>query len=381
MLRIDRRLFAHIEWPLLVLALLVVGVGLTTILSATHHSERLLSPYVIRQATFAGAGLLLMLFAMSIDYRSLNRYAYGVYAAVVVALLAVPIIGVSGGGAKRWLSIGPFGLQPSEFMKVALVIALAHQLHRWAGERHLPFRRLLMPTVLIAIPAGLILKQPDLGTAIALAMGAFTVLMVAGLPARLLIISALVVGPLMPYAWHHLKPYQQRRLTSFVDPQSDPLGSGYHVLQSQIAIGSGQFYGKGYLRGTQNKLNFLPEQHTDFIFSVYAEEWGFIGAAALLSLYLALILRGAYIASRARDNLGALLAAGLTGTIFWQVAINIAMTSGSLPVVGITLPFLSYGGSSMLASFAAVGLAANVARSCPRATGAAPLPAARLAPT
>ena len=182
--------------------------------------------------------------------------------------------------------------------------------------------------MLVGIPAALILKQPDLGTAIALAMGAFTVLLVAGLPVRLLVIAALIVGPLLPYGWHHLKPYQQRRLTSFVDPQADPLGAGYHVLQSQIAIGSGQVHGKGYLHGTQNQLNFLPEQHTDFIFSVFAEEWGFVGAVVLLLLYLALILRGAYIASRARDNLGALLAAGLTATIFWQVVINIAMTSG-----------------------------------------------------
>jgi len=360
MLRIDRRLLAHIEWPMLILALLVTGVGLVTILSATHHSDRLLSPYVVRQASFAGLGLLLMVVAVSIDYRSLNRYAYALYAAVVLALLAVPFIGGSGGGARRWLSIGPFGLQPSEFMKVALVIALAHQLHRVAGERRLPLRSLIAPAILVAIPAGLILKQPDLGTAIALAMGAFTLLMVAGLPVRLLVIAALVVGPLLPYAWNHLKPYQQRRLTSFVDPQSDPLGSGYHVMQSKIAIGSGQVHGKGYLRGTQNKLNFLPEQHTDFIFSVYAEEWGFAGAAVLLTLYLALILRGAYIASRARDNLGALLAAGLTGTIFWQVVINIAMTSGVLPVVGITLPFLSYGGSSMLALLTSVGLLMNV---------------------
>jgi rod shape determining protein RodA len=314
----------------------------------------------MRQAVFAGLGLVLMILAISIDYRSLNRYAYAVYGAVVAALLLVPLIGVSGGGARRWLSVGPFGLQPSEFMKVALIIALAHQLHRVAGERRLALRRLLIPAVLVGLPAGLILKQPDLGTAIALGMGAFTLLMVAGLPVRLLVIAALVGGPLLPYAWHHLKPYQQRRLTSFVDPQSDPLGSGYHVLQSQIAIGSGEVHGKGYLRGTQNKLNFLPEQHTDFIFSVYAEEWGFVGAVVLLLLYLALILRGAYIASRARDNLGALLAAGLTGTIFWQVVINIAMTSGVMPVVGITLPFLSYGGSSMLALLTSIGLLMNV---------------------
>jgi len=360
MLRIDRRLIAHIEWPLLFLALIVTSVGLVTILSATHHSERLLSPYVIRQASFLGLALVVMVLAIGVDYRSLNRYAYALYAAAVVALLMVPLIGVSGGGARRWLNLGPFGLQPSEFMKVALIVALAHQLHRAAGERRLPLRSLIIPGVLTAVPAALILKQPDLGSAIALAMGAFTLLVIAGLPMRLLVIVALIIGPLLPYGWHHLKPYQQRRLTSFVDPEADPLGSGYHVLQSQIAIGSGQLHGKGYLRGTQNKLNFLPEQHTDFIFSVYAEEWGFVGAALLLVLYLALILRGAYIASRARDNLGALLAAGLTGTIFWQMAINIAMTSGVVPVVGITLPFLSYGGSSMLALFAAIGLLMNV---------------------
>jgi rod shape determining protein RodA len=360
MLRIDRRLLAHVEWPLLVLALLVSGVGLVTILSATHHADRLLSPYVVRQATFAGLGLVLMVIAISVDYRSLNRYAYALYALGVFMLLLVPLIGVSGGGARRWLSLGAVGVQPSEFMKVTLILVLAHQLHRIAGERRLALRRLIIPLLLIGLPAGLILKQPDLGTAIALAMGAFTLLMIAGLPVRLLLGVALVVGPLLPYAWHHLKPYQQRRLTSFVDPEADPLGSGYHVLQSQIAIGSGQVHGKGYLRGTQNKLNFLPEQHTDFIFSVFAEEWGFAGAVVLLVLYLALILRGAYIASRARDNLGALLAAGLTGTIFWQVVINIAMTSGVVPVVGITLPFLSYGGSSMLALLASIGLLMNV---------------------
>jgi rod shape determining protein RodA len=360
LLRIDRRLFAHIEWPLLLLALLVTGCGLATILSATYHGERILSSFVIRQAVWAGLGLVVMVVTVSIDYRQLNRYALAIYALMVGSLILVPLVGVSGGGARRWLSFGPVALQPSEFMKIGLVIALAHQLHRWAGEPRLTIRRLLAPALLVAVPAMLILKQPDLGTAIALAAGAFTLLLVAGLPMRLLIIAALIAGPLLPYGWSHLKPYQQRRITTFVDPQSDPLGAGYHALQSQIAIGSGQAHGKGYLNGTQNKLSFLPEQHTDFIFSVYAEEWGFIGALVLLALYLALVLRGAYIATRARDNLGALLVAGLTGTIFWQMVINIGMTSGALPVVGITLPFLSYGGSSMLALLASVGLMMNV---------------------
>jgi rod shape determining protein RodA len=245
-------------------------------------------------------------------------------------------------------------------MKVALVVVLAHQLHRWAGERRLSIRRLVPPVLLLAPPAYLVLRQPDLGTVIVLGLATFTVLLFSGLPLRLVVLAMLIIGPALPSAWNQLKPYQKQRLISFFNPQADPLGAGYHVRQSQIAIGSGMVRGKGYLKGTQNKLNFLPEQHTDFIFSVYAEEWGFLGSALLLSLYGALILRGAVIASRARDNSGALLAAGLTAVIFWQVAINVAMTSGSLPVVGITLPFLSYGGSSILALMASIGLIMNV---------------------
>jgi rod shape determining protein RodA len=315
---------------------------------------------VIRQATWIGLGTVVLLAALSIDYRTLLRHAYSIYAVVLFSLVLVPLVGVSGGGARRWLSLGPMSLQPSELMKVALVVVLARQLHRWAGERRLPIRRLVPGLLLLAPPAYLVLRQPDLGTVIVLGLATFTVLLLAGLPLRLVVLALLVVGPVLPSAWNHLKPYQKQRLVSFFNPQADPLGAGYHVRQSQIAIGSGMVRGKGYLEGTQNKLNFLPEQHTDFIFSVYAEEWGFLGSAALVSLYLALVLRGSVIASRARDNSGALLAAGLTGVIFWQMAINVAMTSGALPVVGITLPFLSYGGSSILALMASIGLMMNV---------------------
>jgi rod shape determining protein RodA len=297
-----------------------------------------------------------MVVAISIDYRSLGRYAYALYAAVVLALVLVPLIGVSGGGARRWLSLGPFGLQPSEFMKVALVIVLAQQLHRVAGERRLPLLRLIAPALLVGIPAALILKQPDLGSAIALTMGAFTVLIIAGLPVRLLVIAAVITGPLLPYAWHHLKPYQQRRLTSFVDPQSDPLGSGYHVLQSQIAIGSGRVHGKGYLRGTQNKLNFLPEQHTDFIFSVVGEELGFIGVTVALALFLWLFIRITEVAERANDSFSSLAAFGLMSSWFVHVLVNVGMTLNLMPITGIPLPFFSYGGSFMLASWLAVGI-------------------------
>lgn len=360
MLRIDRRLIRHIEWPLLLLTLLIIGCGLVTIASATYDPDQPISPYVVRQSIWVGFGFVGLVVFAAIDYRALNRWGYVLYVATVVLLILVPLVGVSAGGARRWLSLGPVALQPSEFAKPALVIGLACHLQRWAGERLLPLRRLIVPALLIAVPALLTLKQPDLGTVIVLGLGAFTVLVASGLPLRLVLLAFCIVGPALPYAWQHLKPYQQKRILTFIDKDADPLGAGYHVRQSEIAIGSGKVSGKGYLHGTQNQLNFLPEQHTDFIFSVYAEERGFIGAATLLFLYMALILRGVIIAARARDNLGALLAIGLTGTIFWQVLINIGMTTGALPVVGITLPFLSYGGSSMLVLLASIGLIMNV---------------------
>lgn len=360
MLRIDRRLIGHFEWPLLVFTLLITACGLATVLSATYVPGQPISAYAVRQAMWTAVGFLALLAVQGFDYRILDRYGYLIYAALVIPLALIPFIGTSGGGARRWLSLGPVSLQPSELMKIGLMIALARCLHRRTTGGPLPFRSLLAALTLIAVPAYLVLIQPDLGTAICLGIAAFTVLLIAGLPVRLVLLAAALLGPVLPYGWSHLKPYQQQRVITFVNPQSDPLGAGYHVIQSKIAIGSGMFHGKGYLHGTQNQLNFLPEQHTDFIFSVFAEEWGFIGGVTLLALYAALILRGVLIASKARDNLGALLAAGLTGVIFWQVVINIAMTTGSLPVVGITLPFLSYGGSSMLTLLVTVGLVMNV---------------------
>ncbi len=360
MLRIDRRLVANVEWPLLLLTVLLVGAGLMTILSATYQEGQLFSSHFVKQSIWALVGFVGLLIAMIFDYRLLHRYGYVIYAVSVVSLIIVNLAGIRGGGAQRWIGLGPVSLQPSEFAKIALVVVLATNLHRWAGGARLAWGRLLPPIALFAVPAFLILRQPDLGTVILLGLVAFSVLLVAGLPLRLVLIAALVVGPALPFGWQHLKPYQQKRIVSFLNPQADPLGAGYHVLQSKIAIGSGMVHGKGYLQGTQNSLHFLPEQHTDFVFSVFAEEWGFVGSAALMALYFALILRGLVIAGKAKDNLGALLAAGLTATVFWQVVINIAMTSGSLPVVGITLPFLSYGGSSLLALLTSVGLVMNV---------------------
>jgi rod shape determining protein RodA len=360
MLRIDRRLVAHFDWPLLACALLVIGCGLTTVLSATHTPGHLVSSLVVRQAMWAGLGICGLLAALSFDYHWLERYGYLLYSLALVLLVLTAVVGSAGGGARRWIAVGPVSIQPSEFAKLALVVALARYLHRQVGEHPLPLRALLVPALLLAPPALLILKQPDLGTVVVLGLTAASVLLVAGLRLRLVLALAAVLIPAVPHVWHHLKPYQQRRISSFVNPQADPLGSGYHVIQSQIAIGSGTLSGKGFLQGTQNRLNFLPEQQTDFIFSVFAEEWGFLGACVLVCLYTALLLRCFIVVTRARDTFGVFLAFGLTAAIFVQVLVNIAMATGSLPVVGITLPFFSYGGSSLLASMIAIGLLMNI---------------------
>ncbi len=360
MLRIDRRLVAHFDWPLLACALLVIGAGLLTVLSATRTPAHLLSPAVMRQTVWACLGLIGLLAALSFDYHWLERYAYFVYAAALLLVALTALWGSAGGGARRWIVLGPASLQPSEFAKIALVVALARCLHREVGERPVSWRSVAVALLLLAPLAVLILKQPDLGTVVVLALTVVSVLLVAGLRLRFVILVTAILLPAVPYVWHHLKPYQQRRISTFLDPQADPLGAGYHIIQSKIAIGSGMLRGKGFLHGTQNRLNFLPEQHTDFIFSVFAEEWGFAGACVLVALYTALLLRCAIVATRARDTFGVLLAFGLTAAIFCQVLVNIGMATGSLPVVGVTLPFFSYGGSSLLASMLAIGLLMNV---------------------
>jgi rod shape determining protein RodA len=360
MLRIDRRLVAHFDWPLLVCVLLVVASGLLTVLSATHTHDRLMSGLLIRQMVWAGLGIIGLLAALSFDYHWLERYGYFIYAAALALLVATAVMGSSGGGARRWLSLGPVSLQTSEFAKLALVIGLARHLHRRVGDRTLSLRSLIVPMLLVIPPALLILKQPDLGTVVVLAITAGAVLLVAGLRLRFVVIVLAIMLPVVPHLWHHLKPYQQRRILTFVDPQADPLGAGYHIIQSKIAIGSGELEGKGFLKGTQNRLNFLPEQHTDFIFAVFAEEWGFVGGCILMCLYAALLLRCFMVATRARDAFGLLLSFGLTAAIFGQVLVNVGMATGSLPVVGITLPFFSYGGSSLLACMIAIGILMNI---------------------
>ncbi len=358
----DRRLIAHFEWQLPLLALAVSGLGVLTVYSATHGpgAEGPSSTLALRQLTWLAGGCVGMLAVLVFDYRRLERRALLVYVGLVLLLLAVPVFGRVAGGSRRWLALGPVSFQPSELMKLGVVLVLARYFARSTAV-HLGPRDLLLPLVLAAVPAAMIVVQPDLGTAAIVGLVAVTLTVLGGVRFRWFGVMALLGAAAAPFVYGGLETYQQKRIQIFWNPELEPLGAGYHVIQSKVAVGSGMMWGKGFLHGTQNHLNFLPEQHTDFIFSVFAEEWGFVGAMVLIGLYLALVLRGLVIAARARDRFGVLLALGVTAIIFWQAIINLGMTTGMLPVVGITLPFFSYGGSSLLCLLVGVGLMMNVA--------------------
>jgi len=354
---LDRRLVYHFDWTLLTMTLGLGGIGLVSVLSAswggTKHG---LDPLVMRQLMWIGVGTAVMIAAAMFDHRALATYAYPLYAATILALAAVMVGGHVTGGSRRWLNLGFFRLEPSELAKLALVLVLVHYLREEPPRGGWNFRRMIVPAVLLGVPAALVLKQPDLGTAIVLVLVTATLVFVGGLNVRVLLVMLLAAALAAPAGWHYLKPYQKQRLVSFLNPQSDPLGAGYHIIQSEIAIGAGGAWGKGFLKGTQARLNFLPEESTDFIFSVFAEEFGFAGSILLMALYTGVIARGLWIARHARDRFGALLAIGLTSIVFWQVTINVGMASGVLPVVGIPLPMVSYGGSSLIAMMAAMGV-------------------------
>jgi rod shape determining protein RodA len=361
MLGIDRRILLHFDWTLLALALAIAGLGLISIMSASYGGQdRALHPLVIRQAIWIAAGTVVLLVAALLDYRALSSYAYPLYALALVLLAIVDVAGHSTGGSQRWINLGLFKIEPSEIAKIALILVIVRYLREEPPRGGWGLHQLIVPVVLIAIPAVLVLKQPDLGSTLLLLFASATLIFVAGLKWRTMTVLALAALLAAPLAWNHLKPYQRQRLVSFVNPEADPLGSGYHIIQSEIAIGAGGPFGKGYMKGTQSRLNFLPEQSTDFIFAVFAEEFGFAGSVVLLGLYGAIIARGIWIARHARDRYGALLAIGITSIIFWQLAINVGMATGMLPIVGITLPLMSYGGSSMLTMMGALGILISV---------------------
>jgi rod shape determining protein RodA len=358
----DRRLIHYFDWGLLGLAMVLGGIGLASVYSAVTADPppAPLKVLFYKQIVWFCIGLLVMVAAFSFNYRQLERWAHPIYIGCVLMLLGVVVFGKLAGGSRRWLILGPLHFQPSEMIKIAVVLVLAKYYSKDATARGFTLKELARPMLLAMLPVGLIVMQPDLGTAGLVTLIAVTITLFMKVERRSLLTLLAGCMAVVPAVWLVLKDYQKRRILTFLNPDHDPLGSGYHIIQSKIAIGSGMITGKGYLQGTQNGLSFLPEEHTDFIFSILAEEWGLVGSALLIFLFIALILWGVSIAHRCRDPFGTILAVGLTSLFFWQVIINIGMTMGLMPVVGVPLPFISYGGSSTITVAICVGLLMNV---------------------
>jgi rod shape determining protein RodA len=346
------------DWPLFVCLLLLIGVGLVNLYSATSSTELTL---VRRQSYLLGVGAVAFVLSAAIDYRVFYRLAYPIYAVGLVLLAAVLFVGKSVNKAQRWLELGAFSVQPSELMKVLLIIALAKYLHDDPVVEGRQLKHLLIPFVLVGVPVVLVLRQPDLGTAMLIFLLFLSVMLLTKLKFRSIVTLFLVATASLPLTWSYLlKDYQKQRIFTFLDPASDPSGAGWQARQSLSAIGSGGGWGKGYMKGTQNQLHFLPERWTDFPFAVWAEEWGFIGSALLLGIYLFVILWALKLASQARDRFGAVLCVGVASLYFWHTVISIGMVTGMAPVVGMTLPLFSYGGSSLITMLMAAGLLMNV---------------------
>lgn len=344
----------RLDTVLLAVILLLVALGFVVLYSAGGGNADLL----IRQAIRLGVGLIALLVLAQTSADTLRLWSPWVYALGLLMLIMVMVAGEIGKGAQRWLNLGIVRFQPSEMMKLAVPMMVAW----FFADKHLPPARiqLLIVVAMVAAPALLIAKQPDLGTAILVGGGGVFVIFFAGISWRLiigLIVAGLASTPLL---WHFMHDYQRQRVLTMLNPESDPLGSGYHIIQSKIAIGSGGLYGKGWLNGTQSQLDFLPERSTDFVFAVYGEEFGFLGVAGLLLVYVFIVLRGLHIAARAQDTYSRLLAGSLSLSFFVYLFVNIGMVSGLLPVVGVPLPLISYGGTSMVTLMAAFGILMSI---------------------
>ncbi|MEI8604081.1 rod shape-determining protein RodA [Pseudoalteromonas sp. B160] len=346
----------HLDLPLLLALLLMMAGSVTVVYSASGQDLAMM----IRHITRMGGAILGMLILAQLSPATLKRLVIPLYCAGLLMLVAVLLFGVSSKGAQRWLDLGITRFQPAELMKIAVPMMVAW----YIGRNHLPPRalHLVVGFTIVMVPTLLIKEQPDLGTSILIASSGIFVLFLSGLSWRLIgFLSALVALAAWPF-WHYgMHDYQKQRVLTLFNPESDPLGSGYHIIQSKIAIGSGGIEGKGWLQGTQSQLEFLPERHTDFIFSVLSEEFGLFGVCVLLCMYLFIIGRGLYIAVNAQDAFGKLLAGALTLTFFVYVFVNIGMVSGLLPVVGVPLPLISYGGTSMVTLMAGFGIIMSIA--------------------
>lgn len=344
----------HIDFPLLIIALAILTFGVVTVNSATHDEVN----HSVSQAMHAGIAFMLMWFISRLPPQKLMRIAVPLYLLGIILLVCVFIFGVKINGARRWLSIGILRIQPSEIMKIAMPLMLAWYFQQY--ETLLKFRHYVFGALLLIVPFALIAKQPDLGTAILVGAAGFYVIFLAGLPWKFILGLMLAGSGAAPFVWNMMHDYQRKRILTLLDPTTDPLGAGYHIIQSTIAIGSGGIFGKGYLKGTQTHLEFIPEKHTDFIFAVFSEEWGLIGNSVLLILYFMLIVRGLMIAAAAPTFFSRLMAGAISLIFFTYAFVNMGMVSGILPVVGVPLPMISYGGTSLVTVFICIGILMSI---------------------
>ena len=355
-MRIGEKLI-EFNWGFLLLVTLIACMGFAMLYSVADGS---LSPWAYRQMIRFAMGVGIMIVAALIDIRTWMRFAYPAYAVTFVMLVAVEFIGFTGMGAQRWLNLGFVQIQPSELMKITLLLALARYFHGLTLEEVSMPRHVVIPVLMIALPMGLVVIQPDLGTALLLGAGGAVMFFAAGLRWRYFIFTGAAALAAIPIVWSRLHDYQKNRVFPFLDPERDPLGAGYHILQSKIALGSGGLFGKGFMEGTQSHLNFLPEKHTDFIFTMLGEELGLAGGLALLGLYFLVLAFAFNVAVQCRNQFGRLLAIGVAVNFFFYIFINVAMVMGLLPVVGVPLPLVSYGGTAMLSLMFAFGLMMSV---------------------
>ena len=356
---------ALFDWKAFILILLILFAGVLTIYSATYTNAVVnAAPLYLKQIGWIVIGLLFLFTGASIDYQTISKYAYFLYAISLLLLILVIIAGSRGFGAQRWISIGGFTFQPSELAKLATALAITRYFSDYPARYGYTVKELLLPGGIVALPVLLVLKQPDLGTALIITFVSSVLIYLVRVRSKFFGFSALLILMLFPFVWQilweSLKEYQKTRLLTFIDPMADPTGTGYHVIQSKIAIGSGGLWGKGILESTQSHLNFLPARHTDFIFAVFSEEWGFFGLFILLILYIALISWGLDVALKARDRLGMLMASGIISMFAFYCIINIGMTLGIVPVVGLPLPFMSYGGTSLITNLFSLGILFNI---------------------
>ena len=348
-----RQKLLQLNWQFVLLIMLTASVGFAMLYSAADGN---FDPWASRQISRFAVGVAIMLTVALIDIRIWLRAAYPIYGACLALLAAVEIMGFIGMGAQRWIDMGFFKLQPSEVMKIAVVLALARYFHRFDVDEVGLLRNLIIPVFIVVAPMALVLRQPDLGTAGVIAMVGAAMFWIGGVRVWQFGVVAAAAAAAVPVGWQFLHAYQKQRIFTFLNPETDPLGSGYHILQSKIALGSGGLFGKGFLQGTQGHLNFLPEKQTDFIFTMLAEEFGLVGGVGLIALYALLLGYGFYIALCCRSQFARLLAMGITVNFFLYVFINIAMVMGVLPVVGVPLPLISYGGTAMLTVLTGFGL-------------------------